>query len=209
METVDQNHLQTLPSRLPRGETGLKRALLGCILLIGVAPMPGMAQTPRPSPVGKVDTERFQSLLDSGNRLESAFGAGATPSDLLVLARDVQAEVALIKDPLASEAERLFISAMKAGAASFVAAAQIADASDDEARRLGVAETVTRFEVEAIPWASKEKFTILLDEGAGFLRAASRYYAGRIGDGLATEQRLLEGIATRRAARLKRGPRPR
>lgn len=186
----------------------LKRVLLGCVFVAAFATFPGWAQTVKPSPVGKVDGERFLPVLTSGTRLESSSRAGASPDELSGLIAALEGELAAVRGTERTEAERLFVRAMSDAARAYISGAGVWAGYTDETRRAEASEAAARFGVETVLWTTPDKFRIILDDGSAFVRAASHFYAGRIGDGLAAEHKLFERIATRKTAGMKRALTP-
>jgi hypothetical protein len=187
-----------------RRERDFKNILIACSILAACAAFPGRAQTRKALPVGKVDTAKFQSVYAAGVRLEPAWKAGSSPLELRALARDLQAEVAIVRESEKTEAERLFVRAMNHGATAYVASAAIWEADNDETRRGAAIEAATLFSLEGNLWTTKDKVDMLLDEGSAYVRAAAHYYSGRIGEGLAVEQEISERVSARRAAKTDR-----
>ncbi|MEO8360728.1 MAG: hypothetical protein ABI672_11920 [Vicinamibacteria bacterium] len=182
----------------------MNRSVAVLVLMSGLVTSPSWAQTPKPSPVGKVNPARYQSLMDAGTNLEATWTAGASLGEVRSQVVALDAELQRLKDADVTEADRLFVRAMGSSSRAFHAGTLIGEGSEDESKRPQAEDDARRFGVETVLWTTRDKYTIVMDDAAAFLLAASHYYAGEIGQGLAMEDQLFGKIAARQRAGLKR-----
>ncbi|MEO5761630.1 MAG: hypothetical protein ABIR28_04890 [Vicinamibacteria bacterium] len=182
----------------------MNRSIAVGALMAGLITSPSWAHTPKPSPVGKVNTARYESLMNAGNNLEASWTAGANLDEVRSQIMSLDAELLRVKDVDITEADRLFVRAMGSSSWVFHAGTLIWEGSEDASKRPQAEADAQRFGVETILWATRDKYAIVMDDAAAFLLAANHYYAGRIGRGLAVESQLFGNIAARKQAGLKR-----
>lgn len=164
--------------------------------LIGALAGPALGQAKRTAGV-RVDAAKYQTLMRAGRKIEASWQAGVSLMEFRVLARDFAAELALFQGSASNQAERDFLTVVGAAATTISSASAAWNASLDIREQATTADISWLFGTGHLDWSDKKKYTIVINFGVDFVRAAALIYAGDATGGLTAYNNTRAAIADR------------